>query len=131
MKRSKTSVALITMLAFLTIDCGTKKAVTKLDLQAEDITREQLKNWQYECTKGETESTCPNKTLSFVYHSNIDLKHDNVLLKKELEYKDREWQNVVDLKDYELAGVKCMWWLWMLIGAAAAAATTTGIILGK
>lgn len=128
MRKSRAIALMITMLVGLTTSCATKKQAV---VEEPSVARAEIREWQDECTVGEENSTCPNKTLSWVYHTMFDLFHDGRQLKSEMVAIDANWQLEVDSRDAKLDEWFRKWWLTIplgiLAGVTIAAATYLGI----
>ena len=120
MRISKTAATLI-ISAILLSSCGTcpKPAVRQVD-------ESDLDQWPTECTQHEDgTSTCPTKTLSWVYTTMGDLYFDSEKATTALKFANKKSDLVIEYKNTQLAQWHRRWYfsipLGILIGGAAAA----------
>lgn len=129
MQSAKLAGLLLTTLALLTISCSAKMEAVRPQAQ---IAESQLTTWPNDCEKGEGVSTCKNETLSWVFHTMVDLYYDREQLQADLVHQKKTSELEVEACQSELDGLTCKWWFWMIVGgAAAAAATAAGFVFGN
>ena len=127
MRKSRAIALMITTLVGLTTSCATKKQTV---VEETPVARAEIREWQDECTVGKETSACPNKTLSWVYHTMIDLFHDNRQLKSKMEFLDANWQLEVDSRDAKLDEWDKKWFITIPLGILAGVAIATATYLG-
>ena len=129
MRSAKLAGLLLTTLALLTNSCSGQKEVVRPRAQ---IAESQLTTWPEACEKGEEASVCKNETLSWVFHTMVDLYYDREQLEADLVHQQKTSALEVEACQSELDGLTCKWWFWMIVGgAAAAAATAAGLVFGN
>jgi len=130
MKNAKIAVLIFIASALLTSSCSKKIPPPKYK---HSIQEDDLSTWPDECRDDATDvsrSSCPKKTLSWVYHNMGDLFYDWQKADDDLKHAEKKGQLKLEACQSELDGLWCQWWIWSLIGAAAGAAIGFGTGFG-
>lgn len=119
------NVAMLIISAILLSSCKTcpKPEVRQID-------ESDLDQWHKECTQHDNgTSTCPTKTLSWVYTTMGDLFYDSEKMATAMKFATKKSDLIIEHKDSLLDEWQRKWYFTIPLGTLVGAIITTTVIL--